>query len=55
MIFKIRSSAKFSSDGKFSVGTATWTNNGHSPPHPRTKLLNHIWRLKLTCKIKLFA
>lgn len=31
---------KFSSDGKFSVKTATWDNSDQILPHPKTKILN---------------
>lgn len=46
---------KFSPDRKLSVKIATWTNNDKITPHPRAKLLNHIQKLNLIPKIKLFA
>lgn len=39
----------------FNIKTATWANNERIPPHPKAKLLNRIWKLKMLPKIKLFA
>lgn len=42
-------------DGQFSVNTATWAHNYAIKPHPKTKILNNIWKLNLILKIKLFS
>lgn len=46
---------KYTSDGNFSVKTATWANNDKVASNPRAKLLNSIWKLRLPPKLKLFA
>lgn len=35
--------------------SATWANNDKIPPHSRAKLLNCIWKLKITPEVKIFA
>lgn len=45
MMFHIRS--LFISDSKFSMKIALLKNNNPIPPHPRAKILDHIWKLKL--------
>ena len=43
----------FSQDGTFTLKSATWTMRKPSS-HPRSKMLNQIWKLKLLPKIKFF-
>lgn len=43
---------KFFAKGKFSLKSAKWTNNNKIPRHSRAKLLNYIWKLKLTQKLR---
>lgn len=40
---------------EFSTKSITWVNNDKSPPHPRAKLLNITWSMKLFPSNKLFA
>ena len=41
----------FSQDGRFTLKSATWAIRNPSS-HPRSKILNWIWKLKLLPKIK---
>ena len=43
----------FSQDGRFILKLATWTIRKPSN-HPRSKMLNWIWKLRLLPKIKFF-
>lgn len=53
MILRIKLFEKFTF-GNFQL-ISHLANNDKIPPHPKAKLLDHIWKLKMIPKLKLFA
>lgn len=42
-------------NGNFSIKSATWIQYNDLSPHPKTKLLNLIWKLDIPPKVKIFT